>query len=88
MIKTDFSKVERLLLIYPAGIVEDQYDYNALIPLYDEQISLVPEDIEVILLSKSPQPISKFKKLHKNIRQFIFLLNQFGYERPLTLNEV
>ena len=71
MIKTDFSKFERLLLIYPAGILENQYDYNALIPLYDELISIVPEDIEVILLSKSPQPNSKFKKLHKNIRHFI-----------------
>jgi agmatine/peptidylarginine deiminase len=68
MIKTDFSKVERLLLIYPAGIIEDQYDYNALIPLYDELISLVPEDIEVILLCKSPQPISKFNKLRQNLK--------------------
>ncbi|MGC8604001.1 MAG: hypothetical protein ACP5VS_09960, partial [Desulfomonilaceae bacterium] len=68
MIKTDFSKVERLLLIYPVGIIEEQYDYNSLIPLYDELISLVPENIEVILFSKSPLPISRFKKLRENLK--------------------
>ena len=67
MIKTAFSKVERLLLIYPAGIIEEQYNYNSLIPFYDKLISIIPEEIELLLLCKSEQSVPKLKQLHKNL---------------------
>ena len=67
MINPDFSKVYRLVLIYPQGITEGQYNYKSLIHFYDKLISMIPEDIELLLLCKSELPVPGFEQLHKNL---------------------
>ena len=67
MINPDFSKVNRLVLIYPQGITEGQYNYKSLIHFYDKLISMIPEDIELLLLCKSELPVPRLEQLHKNL---------------------
>jgi|CryBogDrversion2_1035201.scaffolds.fasta_scaffold41872_1 hypothetical protein len=67
MIKTDFSKVKRLVLVYPKSIREDGYDYSVLDKFYDELILLVPEGIHLIVFVKSEEIGRRIKELRKNL---------------------
>jgi agmatine/peptidylarginine deiminase len=71
MIRPDFAKVERLLLIYPARISEDSSDYNTLTDFYDELIALVPSDIHVIVLVKSRVIEDRIKGLRKRLEYIV-----------------
>jgi agmatine/peptidylarginine deiminase len=67
MIRPDFAKVERLLLIYPAQISENDSDYNTLTDFYDELISLIPPDINLIVLVKSRRIGDRIRGLRKGL---------------------
>jgi agmatine/peptidylarginine deiminase len=71
VIKTDFSHVERLILIYPADVGEGDYDYNILVPFYDQLIDVVPPDIHVIVFVKSRRIGQKIKARRKNLDYII-----------------
>jgi agmatine/peptidylarginine deiminase len=67
MIKTDFSKVERLVLVYPLNILEAGYDYRVLVPFYDQLIVLVPEEIRITVFVKSEEIGQRIKDLRENL---------------------
>ena len=71
MIRTDFSKVERLLLVYPENMREGQYDYHVLAPFYDELIALVPEDIHVIVFVTSRRTGDRLKEVMDNLEYVV-----------------
>ncbi len=67
MIKTDFSRVERLVLVYPLNIREAGYDYRVLVPFYDQLIVLVPEEIRITVFVKSEEIGQRIKDLRENL---------------------
>lgn len=71
MIKTDFSKITELYLIYPEDIKEDDCNYNELTDFYNELIELVPEEIELIIFVKTNLIGEKIKDLRINLKYVV-----------------
>ncbi len=71
MIKTDFSEIKELYLIYPESIKEDDCNYNELTDFYNELISLVPEEIELIIFVKTNLIGEKIKDLRVNLKYIV-----------------
>ena len=71
MIKTDFSEITELYLIYPESIKEDDCNYNELTDFYNELIELIPEEIELSIFVKTEQIGEKIKDLRINLKYIV-----------------
>jgi agmatine/peptidylarginine deiminase len=50
MIRADFSKSTNLFLAYPKGF---SYEYESLVPFYDQLIELIPRDINLFVITNT-----------------------------------
>jgi len=60
MVKSDFSRKEKLFLAYPEGFSKE---YEKLTPFYEELISLIPDNIHQYIIVKNQKAGDKIKKL-------------------------
>jgi len=70
-IKTDFSKIKELYLIYPERIKEDDCDYDELSDFYDELIKRIPKNIELNIFVKTKKIGEKITKLRTNLNYIV-----------------
>lgn len=75
MIKADFSKCKKLFLSYPKGFLNE---YETLTPFYDGLIELIPEDVNLFLITntKKVQQELRGKFSHKSNIEII-VINYF-----------
>lgn len=71
MIKTDFSKITELYLIYPENLKEGDCDYNELTDFYDDLISIIPVEIKLIILVKTKKIGDKIKNHRANLEYVV-----------------
>ena len=67
MIKTDYSEITELYLVYPEGIKEGDCNYNELIGFYNDLIELIPQEIKLIIFVKTKQIGEKIEGLRANL---------------------
>jgi agmatine deiminase len=91
-LRTDFSEVTTLFLIYPEGIEEGKGGYENLIEFYDNLIKLVPTSISLRIMVKKRTIGERIKKLRDNLQyivnseiQTIWLRDIVGFCRGTTL---
>jgi agmatine deiminase len=91
-LRTDFSEVSTLFLIYPEGIKESNKGYENLIEFYDNLIKLVPTSISLRIMVRNRTIGERIKKLRDNLQyivnseiQTIWLRDIVGFCRGTTL---